>query len=271
MAAVGTEMCSVHGKNRSLSSLVTDGLGGFRCSPHAECKIGTAATVGGAICSVHNKSRSLDSLTEDGWGGVRCIPSRECKVVGLQAAADDYDPEGWSTWVGVVAAMAKGLSEAGRKGSLGKGTGKGIALNAANLYLTASGKAEAWESWPAPAVKIPTKGGLGKGRALAAAAAGPTSTDGLICAVHGKQRSISALTITAEGLYMCKPGMECKGGGGGGVKKYMCKYFEQGLCQKGALCTFAHNPEEIGLPYLGPGESFDALTAAGTGARFSPY
>lgn len=231
------------------------------------------------MCSVHNKSRSLDSLVEDGWGGLRCNPSKECKVVpvfGIQAGAaapaiDDYDPEGWNTWVGVVAAMAKGLSEAGKKGSLSKGAGKGIALNAANLYLTSSGKAEAWESWPAPAIKIPAKGGLGKGRALAAAAAGPISSDGLICAVHGKQRSISALSITAEGLYICKPGMECKGGGGGGVKKYMCKYNEQGLCQKGALCTFAHSPEEIGLPYLGPGESFDALTAAGAGARYSPY
>ena len=73
--------CSVHGKNRAMSSLIDDGEGGYRCKVGIECK-SYAATYGYSqhrVCSIHGKRRSYAVLTDDGIGGFRCIPGRECK------------------------------------------------------------------------------------------------------------------------------------------------------------------------------------------------
>uniref|UniRef100_A0A7S1QC49 C3H1-type domain-containing protein n=1 Tax=Alexandrium catenella TaxID=2925 RepID=A0A7S1QC49_ALECA len=82
--------CAVHGKMRSLQSLVPDDGGGMRCAPGSECKIGGdrsacgpyggAGGVGNVMCSVHCKLRSSESLVNDGWGNMRCAPGKECKV-----------------------------------------------------------------------------------------------------------------------------------------------------------------------------------------------
>lgn len=102
MSYSGQEVCSVHGKMRSVQSLVEDGNGGWMCTMATECKIGgqgpprsaswdaaalvAAAVASGSgppsICSVHGKMRSADSLTDDWNGGLCCAPGKECKVSG---------------------------------------------------------------------------------------------------------------------------------------------------------------------------------------------
>mmetsp|Transcript_121532 Transcript_121532/g.227140 ORF Transcript_121532/g.227140 Transcript_121532/m.227140 type:complete len:716 (-) Transcript_121532:35-2182(-) len=77
----GRIQCSVHGKERSIQSLMDDGNGGMRCAPGQECKCG--ATSGPLqTCSVHGKQRNLQSMTDDGAGGMRCAPGFECKGTG---------------------------------------------------------------------------------------------------------------------------------------------------------------------------------------------
>jgi len=65
----------------------------------------------------------------------------------------------------------------------------------------------------------------------------------LICSMHGKPRSMMCLADNGDGTYSCKPGFECKGSGaGGGIKRTLCKFWQQGICAKGDDCTFSHDP-----------------------------
>merc|ERR1719442_50997 len=34
----GTEMCSAHGRRRTIRNLADDGMGGFRCTPQNQCQ-----------------------------------------------------------------------------------------------------------------------------------------------------------------------------------------------------------------------------------------
>mmetsp|Transcript_120984 Transcript_120984/g.270348 ORF Transcript_120984/g.270348 Transcript_120984/m.270348 type:complete len:197 (-) Transcript_120984:155-745(-) len=82
--------CSVHGKKRSMQSMVVDETGGgYKCAPGCECKVGGAAAISGLdgtmACSVHGKMRSQEVLIDDGMGSKRCIPGKECKSAGMSA------------------------------------------------------------------------------------------------------------------------------------------------------------------------------------------
>eukprot|EP00971_Amphidinium_carterae_P212534 4217797-Amphidinium_carterae.1 len=33
-----------------------------------------------------------------------------------------------------------------------------------------------------------------------------------------------------------------------GIKRTLCKFWQQGSCDRGAACGFAHGDEEIGMP-----------------------
>lgn len=91
-------VCSLHGKTRSLSVMVEDGMGGYQCGSNYQCKVagGRSATQrgnyhgyppvpafaqggGSEFCSLHNKRRSVSCLVEDGVGGMQCRDEHQCK------------------------------------------------------------------------------------------------------------------------------------------------------------------------------------------------
>lgn len=67
------------------------------------------------------------------------------------------------------------------------------------------------------------------------------------CSVHGKQRSAESLISDGWGGLQCAPGKECKMGAAG-TKRSICKFWQEGRCTQGALCSYAHGEEEIGEP-----------------------
>merc|ERR1712241_818352 len=70
----------------------------------------------------------------------------------------------------------------------------------------------------------------------------------VMCSIHGKMRRVAYPEESADGSYTCKQGFECQNTMEGGVKRAMCRFFQQGTCTRGDVCAFAHSEMEIGLP-----------------------
>lgn len=290
------ELCALHGKMRTLASLTEDGLGGWTCKPDCACKVGGGTGLEGqGVCSVHNKNRSMDVLVEDGFGGFCCMRGKECKVTGQAPAAASmpskskgkgkggYDGKGYGSdpygadWshadgdreamIGYLATGMTVLIEKG-KGKYGKGftqlvemkgVGKGL------IDLSAGGKGNDGKD-KGKGYSRPAEFGKGK----------PTNEiqGTFMCSLHKKMRSGSAVIDMGDGTFQCKASSECKSGpssGGGGVKRQMCKFFEQGTCTKGDACPYAHFEEELGMPVPEEQEEARFRGGGGKGARSSPY
>eukprot|EP00931_Biecheleriopsis_adriatica_P075618 TRINITY_DN49443_c0_g1_i1.p1 TRINITY_DN49443_c0_g1~~TRINITY_DN49443_c0_g1_i1.p1 ORF type:complete len:309 (+),score=56.09 TRINITY_DN49443_c0_g1_i1:37-963(+) len=122
-----TEVCSEHGKKRSMQCLVDDGMGGFRCHVDMRCK--TAEDHAGgpsetAVCSVHHKNRSTDVLVDDGYGGLCCMRGKECRVSGPKTVICAFYQEGKCT-KGVNCPFSHGDDDDRGDGGYGKDSGKG--------------------------------------------------------------------------------------------------------------------------------------------------
>jgi len=74
--------CSVHGKLRSLASLVQGNFGEWVCRPDTQCKTGDAIADGTQtlMCAVHQRTRASNYLELGPDGQYRCKQGRECKV-----------------------------------------------------------------------------------------------------------------------------------------------------------------------------------------------
>eukprot|EP00747_Dinoflagellata_sp_TGD_P049006 gnl/TRDRNA2_/TRDRNA2_145952_c0_seq2.p1 gnl/TRDRNA2_/TRDRNA2_145952_c0~~gnl/TRDRNA2_/TRDRNA2_145952_c0_seq2.p1 ORF type:complete len:238 (+),score=42.74 gnl/TRDRNA2_/TRDRNA2_145952_c0_seq2:58-714(+) len=69
------------------------------------------------------------------------------------------------------------------------------------------------------------------------------------CSLHGKMRSMQSLMDNGAGGFQCAPGMECKVQ----TKTKLCTFWQEGMCNMGSACRFAHGDEEIGQPAPEPG------------------
>lgn len=63
-----------------------------------------------------------------------------------------------------------------------------------------------------------------------------------LCSVHGKNRSLEALTADGHGGMMCTQEKQCKVAGAG-TKHIPCTFWQVGKCTKGDSCNFAHVPD----------------------------
>lgn len=70
-----------------------------------------------------------------------------------------------------------------------------------------------------------------------------TANTGTVCTLHGKMRSPEVLTSDGQGGFKCIDGKECKVGSGQSMKREVCRFWQQGLCSKGAGCGFLHEGE----------------------------
>lgn len=246
----GTQPCSIHGKKRGMANLKEDGAGGFCCAPGFECQVSPAE--GGP--------RKKFKICQH-WQQGRCGKGTACTfahgeeeigaIVDPNAIADGGKLVLSGDWYcpGCNDHQFARNTECRKCGQPNPNNG-GVGNNVGG-------------AWPLEQKMV---GDVAPGE--------PT----MACALHGTTRGVMSLTSDGLGGVRCKPGMECNavalsaGGKGApsfysGKKWKMCMYFEQGACQKGVACDFAHSPEEMGQASAsgGKGGGKDA------GARFAPY
>jgi len=320
------ELCALHGKMRTLKSLMEDELGGWRCKPDCVCKVGGGTGLEGqGFCSVHNKNRSMDVLVEDGFGGFCCMGGKECKVGGQAPAAGPGAKRKKCTFFEVGKCQNGedcpflhedwGASMPGKGKGKGGYDGKGYGSDpyGADVWSHADGDREAMLTYLATGMAVMVEKGKGKfgkgfaklvemkglGKGFIDLDAGGKGNDGkdkgkgysrppefgkgkptneipgtFFCSLHKKMRSGSAMIDMGDGTFQCKASSECKSGPSpGGVKKQICKFFEQGTCTKGDACSYAHGEEELGMPVPDEQEEarFHPRGGGGKGARSSPY
>lgn len=190
----------------------------------------------GVLCSLHGKQRSLLSLTEDGCGGLRCRPGMDCKGGGA------------GNFMQALPGMGAGVG--GGCGNFGGGGGGGGFGN--RLFCSIHGKQRNQLSL--------SDDGLGGFRCVQGMEC-KTSVTGTTCSLHGKMRGMESLVDDGVGGYRCIPGKECKDGLA--IKRELCKFWLQGICNKGMACTFLHGPDDQGSPQ--GLESDDGMMTMGQG------
>lgn len=184
--------CSVHNKMRGLSSLETDGRGGFVCSSGMECKLssliptelkapkGTVPECGTALCIVHNKNRALSCLEEDGMGGYQCSAEFECKGTAMVSEQQPFD----NTQALCAVHHKKRAVSNMRRTKIGYSCVRGAECK------TASGPAQQFRHHNSRA--------------------SPKSAETDLCMTHQKFRAVGCLIQQRDGNYTCSPQFECK-------------------------------------------------------------
>jgi hypothetical protein len=82
----GSEICSIHGKKRSLQNLIINAKGEFVCESHDECIVVPNSMSNKLLCAIHGKMRSLMHLVQSSPGIYVCAPGSSCYVSKFQAA-----------------------------------------------------------------------------------------------------------------------------------------------------------------------------------------
>jgi len=181
-------------------------------------------------CAEHGKLRSVDCLEDAGDGTLVCKPEFACQNAG----------EG-----GVKRAFCKFFAQ----GACERGLGCAFAHTD-------------WDIGTSTEATPTEKGGKSKGKSKGKMWGGAYSIDGdegrAVCIEHGKQRSTTCMLASPDG-WRCKPGKECSSAVAG-PKRAMCKFFQEGRCDRGDACVFAHDEAEIGqMNTDAPDEIYEAL------------
>jgi len=185
------------------------------------------------ICTVHNKRRSITCLAHGPDGSLVCKLGSECRNAG-----EDGVKRGFCKFF-VRGACTKGQScPFAHEITEGEEVSDAIPCLGKGKGMMPFSALEGWRIEPNEQVR---------------------------CTVHGKLRSFSCLSYTADGALVCKAGFECRNAGDDGVKRAFCKFFAQGVCSKGEACVFAHDESEIGQAIYG---SVPTVRAA---HRYTPY
>lgn len=228
------------------------------------------------VCSVHGKKRGGRNLIDDGAGGQCCSPDFACQV-GVGDGGPRKKFKICMHWQqgrcgkGSACTFAHGEEEIGQEVDLTAVPDGGKLVLSGDWYCPGCGDhqfARNTECRKCGAPNPQGQAGAGPGGAWGQSQIVGNVAPGeptMKCAIHGLERGVMSLTSDGAGGVRCKPGNECNavqippaapawGGAMGasssetlytGKKWIMCKYFQQGACQKGTACTFAHSEEDI--------------------------
>lgn len=235
------DTCSLHGKVRSAECLedAGQGDGSMVCKFESTCQ--GAGEVGGV-------KRSMCKFFRLGT----CNKGEYCTFAHEEGEIGDAVLEMTEE---VEAEMAEQRAEKRREeresnirqGNQSSGDSKGFGKDHGKAYGKDFGKAYGKDHF-----NDYSKGGkdwgkgYGKGKDQGKGF-GKSQDETAVCCVHGKQRSVSCMQVSAGGSWSCVPGRECRSQEAGAPKRAMCKFFLQDKCSKGHGCTFAHHESEIGM------------------------
>lgn len=238
-------LCSVHNKMRSADSLIPAGDGTWRCHRETECKDATAQGFKRSLCKFFAQGacqRGEACAFAHGEAELEKMNRVDLADADDSAAREESDSGHVEPREATVEEdFGKTVREWGVEGEddmdidqLGAGRGQGS--DADEPYLD--------------------QGGYGKGK-NARAGKGQGK-----CSVHNKTRSLRCLVDAGDGTWVCQPGMQCRDASAEGVKRSLCKFYLQGMCQRGEACGFAHDESEIGQRF-GDEDGFDQATGHG--------
>lgn len=185
--AVQLVVCTVHFKERGTENMQDDGNGGMCCKPGAECQGGASGKdLRNEFCFTHKKKRNVTNLMDNGCGGFTCKPGFQC-VVG------SGPKPGFEQVTCSVHGKTRSMLSMQEDGAGGHKCAPGFECQQkGELPLSAS-------------VSKPP---------------GSSSSEQVMCSVHGKNRTMDNMVGDANGGWKCGPGFECQGSGekGGGKK-----------------------------------------------------
>jgi len=209
-----TQVCSLHGKARSMDCLLYDNeTEQYECTEENQCKVSTndhqtlPNELDQVMCSIHNKPRSMTVMEDDQEGGYQCQVHQQCKGGGppvRERTGPQAPPHRGMQFPGGDLGVCS-LHHKTRSWTMLVENGYGSYRCAPpNTCRGQPGgippHMKGWQPYYQTA-----KGG-GKGMYMNRQRVEPSGT----CGVHGKTRTLCNLVESTDGTLECAVGFECK-------------------------------------------------------------